>query len=253
MHGLYGEALKYFKDNGEDEFAQIYANDAVMKYIIFDRFYGGYCHGGYYMWSYVAGPIDYKIYQYLSQYSEYDFLKSAEFIDPDSGESIDFVHMIAVINALCFKSPLFDEDFNAYCGWAGDLITLTGEMQGRLDEGHSDISQIISELMGGNSTFSTSDLLGDMDAVVISRYMSNTPIYEAIETYYSDSYRNRYALFMNIQFEGDSSILVNSATSYLSPNILTNKFKSAFGVSYGDNMPSIVATAFSEYLESRFK
>ena len=112
-----------------------------------------------------------------------------------------------------------------------------------------DIVQTVIELMEGNtSTFSKSDLLGDIDAVLIADYMNETPIYEAVETYYSDSYQSRYSLFLDREFNGSRNVLEKTAAGYLAPGLLTNAFKTMFGSSYSDSIYPYVAKGFAEYI-----
>lgn len=173
------------------------------------------------------------------------------FIDPSSGAEIDFVHLMATLNAIYYYYTFSLDDslenaLNAYAGWAGDLITLAGDVQESYTF-DSDVVQTVKEFLSDPqkvSHFSNGDLLADIDAVLIADYMYDTPIYEAIETYYSDSYKSRYALFLDMGFNGSQSMLENSAEGYLAPGNLTNIFKTMFGSSYSESIYPYVAKGF---------
>ena len=175
-------------------------------------------------------------------------------IDPSSGAEIDFVHMMATLNANYYYTFSLDDSldnaFNAYAGWAGDLITLAGDVQKRYTSDLDVVQKVIEFLSDPNqkTSFSHSDLLADIDAVLIADYMNDTPIYEAIDTYYGDSYKARYSLFLDREFNGSQSVLESCSAGYLAPGFLTNTFKTMFGSSYSESIYPYVAKGFAEYI-----
>ena len=249
-------AYSYYDKPSNSGYAQRYANQAVLHYVIGNRFYGsGFAKN--IAWSVVAGPIDTEAQDYLATFEGYDYLKTAVFTDPSSGDEIDFVHMMATIGAHCYFTFCLDgnmdADLNAYAGWAGDLITLAGDVQNEYKKTNKDIGEITREMLKGSmkSSFSNSDLLADIDAIFIADYMNDTPIYEALETYYIDSYKSRYSLFLDRQFGGSQSLLQDTANSYLAPSGMTNAFKVMFKASYSEEMYRGVASAFAEYIAGK--
>ena len=80
--------------------------------------------------------------------------------------------MIATLNANSFDRfgmGVFDDSLNTYAGWAGDLITLAGDVQ-ELYTFDSDVVQTVIEFLSDLkkvSHFSNSDLLAYIDAVLI--------------------------------------------------------------------------------------
>ncbi len=252
LEGLYNLAFSYYNTPENTGYVQRYANDAVLKFIISKRFYDASAAKGL-AWSVIAGPIDRGGQKYLEQFHEYDYLKTAVFIDPSSGAEIDFVHSMATLNANYYYTFSLDDSldnaFNAYAGWAGDLITLAGNVQDLGISSSSDIVQAVMDFMESDkSTFPKSDLLGDIDAFLIADYMNETPIYEAIDTYYGDSYKARYSLFLDRGFNGSQSALESCAAGYLAPGLLTNTFKTMFDSSYSEGIYPDVAKGFAEYI-----
>ena len=178
------------------------------------------------------------------------------FYDPSSGDEIDFVHMIATLNANSFDRfgmGVFDDSLNTYAGWAGDLITLAGDVQ-ELYTFDSDVVQTVIEFLSDLkkvSHFSNSDLLADIDAVLICDSLGNMPIYQAIELYYQSDYKNRYNLFLEKEFYGYTQIAELTAKSFLSFSTTTEIFKDMFDSSYSRRIVPDVAKGFSEYIGSQ--
>jgi len=255
LKGLYNSAYEFYDYVSYDTDRIKFANNAVMKYIIYQRFYESGGKMNEIAWQAVAGNIDYQFVYYAEALAEYRSLQIAVFHDPSSDAEIDFVHMIATLNAN-YSDRLgwgaIDYSLNAYAGWAGDLITLAGDIQNRIDDGKNiDISEEVKELLSGkakDSSFSNSDLLADIDAVLIARSLGNTPIYQAIESYYQSDYTDRYNLFLQEELGGSVWRAKNIAKSYLYPSVLTNKFKDIFGSSYSKKIIPDVAKGFAEYI-----
>ena len=81
-----------------------------------------------------------------------------------------------------------DNDLNAFAGWAGDLVTLAGDTQTYKNQyPDASVYQFVRDALSGNidTTFSQSDLLADIDAVLLSNRIFNKPIYQTFTDYYS--------------------------------------------------------------------
>ena len=132
LQGLYNLAYNYYNYVYNKNDRMNFSNDAVMKYIIYQRYYKSSTAKGI-AWETIAGPIDSGFMKYMENHNEYSFLQGdVVFTDPYSGNRIDFSHMIATLNANTFDRPgmgLIDKDLNAFAGWAGDLVTLAGDAQ----------------------------------------------------------------------------------------------------------------------------
>ncbi len=209
MQGLYNLAYGFYSNVNYDAQRVKFANDAVMKYIIYNRFYANTGWKGKLAWEEIAGNVDYQFMSYMEQFPEYSYLQTANFYDPSTGDEIDFVHMIATLNANIFDRAgmgFLNNSLNTYAGWAGDLITLAGEIQKAVnDEPNTDIIKTVKDLLdssSGSSTFSNSDLLADIDAVLISDSLGSMPIYQGIKNYYKADYKNRYSLFFGKRIYG---------------------------------------------------
>lgn len=137
---------------------------------------------------------------------------------------------------------------SAYAGWAGDLITLAGDVYSHIDEDDDTVNLTKKLIESADSHLSLSDLLGDIDAVLINKYMSTMPIDKAFEAYYSSDYSNRYSRFLESEYGGHINSLYNDAVGYLSPGIYNAAFKRAFDSKYSNNIIPYVAQGFTEYV-----
>lgn len=178
-------------------------------------------------------------------------IRESTFYDLDSGEEIDFIHMIATLCACNYESTsgaLFTIP-SAYAGWAGDLITLAGDVAKNIKK-DGDIVDLTKKLMNGtiaDSSFPKADLIGDIDAVLINEYLSTMPIDQAFEAYYASDYKDRYAKFFAKEFGGYIDNVYSSAEYYLSPGVYNFAFKKAFHSEYSNDIIPYVAQGFTQY------
>lgn len=225
-----------------------------MKYIIYNRFYSSDTLKGI-AWDVIAGPVDFGFMKYMDNYTDFSFMQeNNDFIDPYSSSEIDFVHMIATLNAHSFNRPgmgLIDNKLNTYAGWAGDLVTLAGNAQANYNKNpNGDISQYTQDALNGkvSSTFSTSDLLADIDAFLINYRLANVPIYKAISEYYSSNLSKRYNNFVEKGFGGSIATLEKSAKNYLSPSLMNLAFRGMFQAEYSNEIIPEVVNGFTNYI-----
>jgi len=120
--------------------------------------------------------------------------ESEVILDPNTGKEIDFVHMIAPLNAYLKNGDkvmyIVSTD---YAGWAGDLITLLEEVtKYRIENNIEDVEELqeyCNSLLGTNkpSSCSSSDILADLDAISLYKDSSNKiteDLYNALYKYY---------------------------------------------------------------------
>ena len=253
LHWLYNCSYDYFNMHTDEAERIRVTNDAVMKYLICERFYYASFLKGI-AWENIAGSLDINYFKYMWQHNEFLSVRDSTFYDLSSGEEIDFLHMIATLCACNYESNsgALATIPSAYAGWAGDLITLAGDVNDKIDGEDCDIVKLTKDLMGSNrSTFPISDLIGDIDAVLINEYMTTMPIDKAFEAYYSSDYKDRYSKFLTKEFGGDTDNVYSSAKHYLSPGLLNTAFKKAFDSKYSKDIIPYVAQGFKEYISEK--
>ena len=250
LRQLYNCSYDYYSSHTNKTERIWITNDAVMKYLISERYYNASFLEGI-AWEMTAGELDMGYFVYMAQHDEFLPVRESTFYDPASGEEIDFLHMIAVLCAYNFVSTsdaLFPIP-SAYAGWAGDLITLAGDVNEKITAEDSDVVELTKKLLrNGQCSFNNLDLLGDIDAVFINEYMSTMPIYKAFEAYYSSDCSNRYSRFLESEYGGQINFLYDDAVDYLSPGIYNTAFKTALHVKYSNDIIPYVAQGFTEYL-----
>lgn len=141
-----------------------------------------------------------------------------EFIEPAQGADIDFVHMIAVIDAYYSDLETSDEQERYYdylCSWGGDLLTFTMDMVSYSDLNQvveeSELVQYAMETLGTEavSSFSESDFLADIDGVNIAKLMIENKLLlsQGLRMYYrTDLVNNRMTLFVD-GFGGEEAFI----------------------------------------------
>ncbi len=251
IKGLYDIAYNFYTNVSNEDQRMKFANDATMKYIMYYIYYENTGFLKNLAWEEIAGNVDYSFMSYMEQFPQYRNLQLSTFYDPDSGDEIDFVHMIATLNANYFDRFFrgsLNDTLNSYAGWAGDLITLAGDVNKNITTKDCDIVELTKKLMRGNdSSFPASDLIGDIDAVLINEYMSTMSIDKAFEAYYSYDYKDRYSKFFAKEFGGYINNVYSSAEYYLSPSLCNLAFRKAFNSEYSNDIIPYVAQGFTEY------
>lgn len=177
-------AEKYIKDNNITE---ITATDLCMQYIRKERYNSSF-------WNRLLGSIDTKFVTYLQGKENVPTFGNEVLLDPKTGKNIDFVHMIAPLNAyLKNGDKVLNIVSTDYAGWAGDLITLLEEVTvyrtGNDIEDKSILQEYSNSLLGTNnsSTCSSSDILADLDAIALYKDNNNKikeDLYNALYKYY---------------------------------------------------------------------
>jgi len=145
-------------------------------------------------WNMLLGNLDNGFLTYLGDEETKLRFESEVILDPNTGKEIDFVHMIAPLNAYLKNGDkvmyIVSTD---YAGWAGDLITLLEEVtKYRIENNIEDVEELqeyCNSLLGTNkpSSCSSSDILADLDAISLYKDSSNKiteDLYNALYKYY---------------------------------------------------------------------
>lgn len=223
-------------------------------------------------WSDTAGQIKTDWINYVNN-NKGSVFNIGDIQDPVTGETIDFIHSMASLNAILYTSSL-PGPVDQFAGWAGDLCTLTSEVYQWYGGGtytDAELKEYTKNKLGGNSTFSLEDMLADADAANISMQAnSGGDIDDIIYNYYyggsSSGCKNRYATFATyIKARKNTSSTTDSGKIYEIAYYFLGKHNELFtwaeqyakkiiGSTYS-NIPNIVfktvATCFSEYICER--
>ena len=220
-------------------------------------------------WDVTAGPIDEKFIKYIkennSKLLEFfsDNGSGANLIDPGTGENIDFQHLMASLNAICYNpppSPGYNYSlFADLASWAGDLQQAIGDLQRyqkkyNISNNLNDLTKAAETIIAGkNSTFSINDMYADIDAYNIGIYLNNNPskkLSEALNSYYSYDYTARYEYFVsnyggikNLQ-EGADRYTINASGKIKIDILNDNKISKIT-----DNQLKALSAAFMNFIK----
>jgi len=191
----------------------------VLQYIKKQKYNG-------YSWNLISGDVEAEFITYVSeQDSSLAELQNIDnFIVPKTGEEIDFVHMVALMN-VAYKSP--NEPYTDLGGWLGDVCQLAAQInQMNLStdaEIYAKCDELYNSTQGGLSKY---DLLADLDGLNLIKfhnYRGNTSIYETIKSYYTIiNTTKRKTNFIDNTLNGttDKTILTETIQSRVYNNIL---------------------------------
>lgn len=218
-------------------------------------------------WNMFGGTMESDFAEYvLNNQGSYD-LQSLQTLqtlnNPFANEKIDFVHMMAIINV--FAKGSITNTTNDIVGWGGDLCQLVLELKGKNLTGTA-LQAKAYELFGAeNSTFSTQDLLADLDAfsimLIYNQNSDSKSISEAVKEYYLNytSYRKQIALSILFPDAFDSSTsqikftqeeLANAIITRLSGNMAVQLWCMRNGLNFTNDAGTFYAAAmaFAKYL-----
>lgn len=157
-------------------------------------------------WALIGGDTDSNFDTYVQGNQEKDVsgLKTKEsFVIPSTKESVDFVHMFAVINVNFIDSEHYNSDLS---GWGGDLFQLASSIKDCGKTG-SELKQYIQSLFNSeNGAFNSQDVCADLDAVNISKLLkiNNKTIAKTLSDYYTDlSEKDRKNAFILNTFDNN--------------------------------------------------
>jgi len=237
---------KYNEENNSTKNATLRA----MQYIKQKRYDG-------FAWTILAGNLetDFNAYVLNNQPkgANVDGLPNqGNIVDPKTNKEIDFVHLAAVINVL-LNSKSEGKVNGDLASWGGDLCQLAIELKQTGLSG-DDLQKKAYELFNGkNSSFSSSDLLADIDAYNILNLQSSlnsNSLSETIKQYYllgNSNLRNTNYIklvFPDLDMQGGKSKVKNDfkamLKSRLNSNLLINIWCSTQGERY---------SALGEYID----
>jgi len=139
-------------------------------------------YGGY-IWGNAAGSVETDFIDYVNEKNpELATLQTlGNFVSYKTNESVDFVHLMATLNAIIYKGYT-DTATNDLVGWGGDLCQLAIQVKA----GQS------VDLLGqdsASSSFSGYDLRADLDAINMTQiYNSLVPEYRSISNVFAQYY-----------------------------------------------------------------
>lgn len=201
-------------------------NDAVLAILRKDKYSDRIRGLESIFWVSVAGNTPHAISELLDKMedneleglNEYELglIKSIEAVaadryleDTDNKGSIDYIHMIASLDAEysnMVSNDVIEEYIDYLAGWGGDLKTFLPDMLTAIDaNGYTSQNQInnyIDITLGteASSHFSYEDLIADVDALNIATLMNDKEYLfsEAmVQYYYFGLNKNRYTRFVN--------------------------------------------------------
>lgn len=228
------------------------ATDLCMQFIRNGRYSSG-------LWTILLGSVDTNFVSYVTaKDSSLTFTADDILLDYDTGNEIDFIHMIAVLNSYYTYGAAASGFSTHYAGWAGDLMTLLEEVANyRINNSITDtteLSNYTNSLLGTNSSssFSKEDALADIDAMTI--YASSTlatDFYTTLYDYYightnSNNSSNRYSVVQSLL--GDSSTVQTTATTLLSNTFVQQYLIPTSYANVTSSDIAILSQEFAEYI-----
>lgn len=221
-----------------------YANHLVCQYLRAKNYNG-------LLWGMIAGPLDSDFIKLVDVQIPYMY----ELYDPKNKMALDVPHFASSLDSTLYFFGSTDGYKADFAGWAGDLITVTGDA---VSEGNASVYDAAMALIGNTmrGSFTLVDLLADADAFNIGYILERMvrPINDLVKDYYQNLYKNRFSLFFDNRFAGDSNKVVTDCMEFLTSKEtivapMREIFINHFNVSdFSDEQAADVARAFKDTL-----
>lgn len=141
-------------------------------------------------WNNVGGTLESNFNEYVLQNQGSANLTSLQSLDTffsiKSGEEIDFVHLIAILNS-ALKNGVSNNLYNDLAGWGGDLCQLVSVNLKTSSSTENALYEEAKSYLETESAFSPQDSRADLDALNIAKIFSEQQIKSlstAIREYY---------------------------------------------------------------------
>jgi hypothetical protein len=157
-------------------------------------------------WRLMAGVLPEGFEDYINEKDSTLFeLRNAYAIQTPSGDTVDFIHLMASINMALEKHG----DLGS---WVGDICELTSEAKLKIDseEDYYQLAQNLFNVSNGGS-FGHADLIADMDAInIYNLYKENSlKLGDLIKDYYgelSEAYRLQDFCYVSFSIKPDEDL-----------------------------------------------
>ena len=209
------------------------------------------------IWDYLAGDVDEGFVTYVKENQgtlNLESLTSPMYLTiPGAEYTVDFVHMVATMDALAYSGDSMSWDL---AGWAGDLYQLIFEFKDTALEG-AELVEKIKELnfYENYGTFGTYDVNADVDAVNIMGIYNRAEeksIYLTLKNYFDnassiqriDNFKT--STFASIEYDA----LKAEVTAKITTNIYVQLLEDSYGIDitvYTDVIDACV-TDFVDYI-----
>ena len=213
-------------------------------------------------WNMVAGNLEADFVDYVQENKgsiDVPSLRTLQNLtSPIGHEQIDFVHMMACLNAVVYSN--YSSLQSDLAGWGGDLAQLVGNVKSELNganENNKTAFQFAKEYFNSSiGGFGSNDVYADLDAINIAYIIKNTgsTLCSAFKDYYlSNTCQSRRTHFVSNVF-GDDSWIEESFSSTIKTRVTSNLLIQIWcnqnGISTTDDEEIFTACAsvFAEYL-----
>jgi hypothetical protein len=131
------------------------------------------------------------------------YFKENLYLIDNSGNKVDFIHMMATMSSYYYNTPLFPDSYiNDLAGWGGDLQTMIFDLKidTNLNASLKTLKTTAYGQLGNSRNFNLDDLYADIDAYnIYNLTKKNTSLSKAISTYYTSNADDRIDTFITKQ------------------------------------------------------
>lgn len=209
------------------------------------------------IWTLTAGEMDLSFYEKAKIVMDYK--TPLEIYDPLTGYGIGSEHLMAVMNALLYKTAENDVIYDALAGWAGDLVTMAEGVTGNTaSERLKSAQSLMGSYDAASTNFSFQDVLADIDAVNIIHNLkksSTSVIHGVMLNYYygpDKEYKHRFSQFMINAFNGSFDNLRTAIDVYISDDIIISTIRKMISSANHDQLEA-AGEAFIQFIKDRIK
>ena len=157
-------------------------------------------------WTIAGGSVDSELISFIKEKdtekkTNVESIRKLGDIKLPSNETLDFVHLFAVMNGLEFHNS-YNESFANLVGWGGDTAQLFQDIHNLKYDNFEHLMNLTKEYFGHKGQFGEGDLISDLDAPILLQKKNDNLYFSDIlrNYYYGEEYKKRIYNFVYITF-----------------------------------------------------
>ena len=190
-------------------------------------------------WTIAGGSVDSELISFIKEKdtekkTNVESIRKLGDIKLPSNETLDFVHLFAVMNGLEFHNS-YNESFANLVGWGGDTAQLFQDIHNLKYDNFEHLMNLTKDFFGKKGQFGEGDLISDLDAPILLKKKNDNLSFADIfkSYYYGDEYKNRIFNFVNVTFPSFLNLEKNELRNKIFKEYDSNTYIQILECNYG--------------------
>ena len=241
------------------EYQTKYSNTNSLTHLIVSYIREGKYTGN--QWTIAGGSVDSNLISFIKEkdtekQTKVESIRKLGDIKLPSNETIDLVHLFAVMNGLEYHNS-YNGSFAHLVGWGGDTAQLFQDIHTLKYDNFEHLMNLTKDFFGKKGQFGEGDLISDLDAPILLNKKNDNVTFSNIlrDYYYGNEYKKRIFNFVYITFPSLLYVDKNEFRNEIFKQYDSNSYIQILECNYGlrDKVFScyIPGSLFTQYVDHR--